>query len=112
MKPDELIPELKETIEELNADYGQEVPIPKSLDKFGFHFEFGSVFGLAYWHGQPGTGEVNSRVILLGEDDEFWFIREDTIAQFHPAWLSDMANVANRMKKYIKEKYSEELTFN
>lgn len=69
----------------------------------GIIFILGNICGLAIYKADDYDNHYIA--VLLGEDDDHWFIRED-ICRFDIYWLSDYENTMKRAKEYLSTNYN------
>lgn len=98
---DVLLKKLEVALDEINNEYGQDHAVriyDKSLDYDDFHFEFGSIFGVAIFK-RASDGQY--MFVIINEDDDFWFIPKH-ISTVHSNWLKSLEDVVKRANRYVK----------
>lgn len=71
-------------------------------------YVLGNICGLAIY--KPDKEDTNYYLaVLLGEDDDYWFIRED-LCTFDVHWIPDYADVMQRAKDYLMINYNIDFT--
>lgn len=101
---------LKKSLNEINDH--QQYEDPKSHNSIRIIDEvvyvLGNICGLAIY--RPDKEDTNYYLaVLLGEDDDYWFIRED-LCRFDVHWLPDYMNVMQRAKNYLIINYNIDFT--
>ena len=92
-----MIEKIKNILEELNKEYGQDKPLSniKSLDYDGIHFEFGDILGIAIYK------DDDYKFVIIEEDDNFWFVPDKTI-DINTHWLESFRKVTSRASNHVK----------
>ena len=101
---------LEKSINKINAH--EQYMDPKSHNSIKIIDEviyvLGNICGLAIY--KPDKEDTNYYLaVLLGEDDDYWFIREN-ICRFDVHWLPDYADVIQRAKDYLMTNYNIDFT--
>lgn len=69
----------------------------------GIIYVLGNICGLAIY--KADDYDDHYIAILLGEDDDYWFVREG-ICRFDIHWLPDYENVMKKAKEYLSTNYN------
>ena len=69
----------------------------------GVIYILGSICGLAIYKADDYDNHYIA--ILLGEDDDYWFVREN-VCRFDIYWLFDYENIMKRAKEYLSINYN------
>lgn len=101
---------LKKSLNEINDHQQYEDPNShnsiREIDEVVYIL--GNICGLAIY--KPDKEDTNHYLaVLLGEDDDYWFIGED-IYRFDVHWLPDYADVMQRAKNYLITNYNIDFT--
>ena len=70
-------------------------------------YVLGNICGLAIY--KADDYDNHYICILLAEDDDYWFVREDR-CRFDIHWLPDYENVMKRAKEYLSTNYNIDFT--